>query len=92
MRFIHTKNLNMLSTLYNLTTPKKTANLSINADLLRQVKQFNIILSQLLKQQLTEIVWQTQRSQWLTENQLALQAYHQHIDLQGAFSDSLRQF
>ncbi|MEQ1525915.1 MAG: type II toxin-antitoxin system CcdA family antitoxin [Gallionella sp.] len=77
---------------FNLSAPKKSANLSINADLLQQAKQLNINLSQALEQHLTEIVRQAQRSQWLAENQSALDAYNSRIETQGAFGDGLRQF
>ena len=92
MRINHIVDFIMDHALYNLTAPKKSANLSINADLLQQAKQLNINLSQVLEQHLAEIVRQAQRGQWVAENQLALQAYNQHIDLHGTFSDGLRRF
>lgn len=77
---------------FNLSAPKKSANLSINADLLLQAKQLNINLSQALEQHLTEVVRQAQRRLWLAENQSALNAYNSRIGSQGVFSDGLRQF
>jgi antitoxin CcdA len=77
---------------FNLSAPKKSANLSINADLLQQAKQLNINLSQALEQHLTEVVRQEQRRLWLAENQSALDAYNSRIESQGVFSDNLRQF
>ncbi len=77
---------------FNLSAPKKSANLSINADLLQQAKQLNINLSQALEQHLTEVVRQAQRSQWLAENQGALDDYNRRVESQGAFSDGLRRF
>ncbi len=77
---------------FNLSAPKKSANLSINADLLQQAKQLNINLSQALETHLAEVVRQAQRSQWLTENQDALNTYNRRIETQGVFSDGLRQF
>ena len=47
--------------LFNQAAPKKSANLSINADLLQQAKKLNINLSQTLEQHLAEIVRQAQR-------------------------------
>jgi antitoxin CcdA len=72
--------------------PRKSANLSINADLLRQAKQLNINLSQTLEQHLAEIVRQAQRSRWLEENKAALDEYNRRIESRGAFSDGLRRF
>ena len=76
----------------NPTAPKKSANLSINADLLQQAKQLNINLSQTLEQHLAEIVRQAQRSQWLAENKDALDEYNRRIESRGTFSDGLRRF
>jgi antitoxin CcdA len=77
---------------FNSAAPKKSANLSINADLLQQAKQLNINLSQALEQHLTEVVRQAQRSQWLAENQSALDEYNRRVESQGVFSDGLRRF
>lgn len=82
----------MKTSFYNLAAPKKPANLSINADLLGLAKQFNINLSQTLELHLAEIVRQAQRSQWLAENQNALEDYNRRIEMRGAFSDGLRRF
>jgi len=78
--------------IFDPAAPKKSANLSINADLLQQAKQLNINLSQTLEQHLAELVRQAQRSQWLAENQSALEAYNLRIEKQGVFSDGLRRF
>jgi antitoxin CcdA len=72
--------------------PKKSANLSINADLLQQAKQLNINLSQTLELRLAEIISQAQREQWLAENKPALEQYNKRIEAHGTFSDGLRRF
>ena len=82
----------MSNIVYNQAAPKKSANLSINADLLHQAKQLNINLSQTLEQHLAEIIRQAQRSQWLAENKNALDEYNRRIEKHGAFSDGLRRF
>ncbi|MDP2761349.1 MAG: type II toxin-antitoxin system CcdA family antitoxin [Sideroxyarcus sp.] len=82
----------MSNLVFNPTAPKKSANLSINADLLQQAKQLNINLSQTLEQHLAEIVRQAQRSQWLVENKGALDEYNRRIESRGTFSDGLRRF
>lgn len=69
---------------YNSAAPKKSANLSINADLLQQVKLLNINLSQTLELHLTEIIRQAKRSQWLAENHNALDAYNRQVEKRGA--------
>lgn len=82
----------MSNLVFNPAAPKKSANLSINADLLQQAKQLNINLSQTLEQHLAEIVRQAQRSQWLVENKDALDEYNRRIESRGTFSDGLRRF
>lgn len=82
----------MSNLVFNPAAPKKSANLSINADLLQQAKQLNINLSQTLEQHLAEIVRQAQRSQWLVENKDALDEYNCRIESRGTFSDGLRRF
>lgn len=82
----------MSNLVFNQAAPKKSANLSINADLLQQAKQLNINLSQTLEQHLAEIIRQAQRSQWLAENKDALDDYNRRIEKHGTFSDGLRRF
>ena len=82
----------MSNIIFNPAAPKKSANLSINADLLQQAKQLNINLSQTLEQHLAEIIRQAQRSQWLAENKNALDEYNRRIEKHGTFSDGLRRF
>lgn len=77
---------------FNPVGPKKSANLSINAELLLQAKQLNINLSQTLEQHLAEIVRQAQRDLWLAENKGALDEYNRRIESRGTFSDGLRRF
>lgn len=82
----------MTSTTLNPVAPKKSANLSINAELLQQAKQLNINLSQTLEQRLLEIIRQAQREQWLANNKDALEDYNRRIETHGVFSDGLRRF
>lgn len=84
---------NIMGTLsFDPSGPKKPANLSINAELLRQAKVLNINLSQTLEQHLAEIVRQARREQWLAENKEALDAYNRRVEAHGVFSDDLRRF
>jgi len=77
---------------FNPAAPKKSANLSINADLLQQAKQLNINLSQTLELRLAEIVRQVQSSLWLEENKNARDEDNRCIESRGTFSDGLRRF
>ncbi len=78
--------------IFDPDAPRKSANLSINADLLRQAKQLNINLSQTLEQHLAKIVRQAQRGRWLEENKGVLDEYNRRIESRGAFSENLRRF
>jgi antitoxin CcdA len=71
---------------------KKTANLSINVDLLTQTKSLNINLSATLERALTEIIQDKHRNQWQQDNQELIRQYNQRIEAAGCFSDSLRNF
>jgi antitoxin CcdA len=56
----------MLS-LYNQQAPKKPTNLSINTDLLKQAREFDLNLSAVLEQALIERLTQKQRKRWLAD-------------------------
>ena len=81
-----------MQTAYNTQAPKRAANLSINADLLSKAKELDINLSATLEQALIEALRKRQRDQWVAENQAAIEAYNEHVDKQGVFSDGLRNF
>lgn len=81
-----------MQTAYNTQAPKRAANLSINADLLSKAKELDINLSATLEQALIEALRKKLRDQWVAENQAAIEAYNEHVDKQGVFSDGLRSF
>ncbi len=64
---------------YDVEAPKKSANLSVNSDLLRAARALKINLSQLLEVRLAEVVRQAQAERWLTENRAALEHYNERI-------------
>ena len=77
---------------YNLNAPKRAANLSVNGDLLNKAKDLDINLSATLEQALAEALKKKQREQWLAENRNAINAYNEHVEACGVFSDDLRSF
>jgi len=77
---------------YNPNAPKRSANLSVNSDLLDKAKESGINLSATLEQALAEALKNKQREQWLTENRAAINAYNDHVEIHGVFSDDLRSF
>ena len=72
--------------------PKKSTNLSINSDLLRQAKESRINLSQALELRLAELLREEKRRQWQEENRKAIDDYNQRMETRGIFSDGLRRF
>ena len=81
-----------MSLAYNPQAAKKPANLSINADLLSKAREMNINLSATLEQALADALKKKQREQWLAENKSAMEAYSEHVEEHGVFSDGLRNF
>jgi antitoxin CcdA len=77
---------------YDHSAPRKAANLSINSDLLRIARRLRINLSRELEQRLEEIVAEQRRARWLEENKQAIEAYNEHVERHGVFSDGLRTF
>ena len=77
---------------YNPNAPKRAANLSVNGDLLNKAKELDINLSATLEQALAEALRKNQRERWLAENRKAINAYNDHVEAHGRFSDNLRSF
>ncbi|MEN0038871.1 MAG: type II toxin-antitoxin system CcdA family antitoxin [Cellvibrio sp.] len=78
--------------IYDPSAPKKATNLSINSELLRKAKEFDINLSATLEQALIEKVKQRQRELWLSANKSAIDDYNSYAEQNGQLSDSLRSF
>jgi antitoxin CcdA len=71
---------------------KKATNLSIDNDLLARARHLKINLSQVVETGLAEAIRRHERAQWLEKNRAALDAYNDHVERQGVFSDGLRSF
>lgn len=81
-----------MQTAFNPGAPKRPTNLSLNSDLLRQARELDINLSQLLEQALDAEVRKKRAEQWLLENREAIAQYNADIEKNGVFSDGLRSF
>jgi antitoxin CcdA len=77
---------------YDSNAPKKSTNLSINSDLLRQAKERHINISQTLELRLAELLREEKSRTWKEENREAIIDYNRRIEAYGAFSDGLRRF
>ena len=82
----------MHTQLFDPNAPKKSTNLSINSDLLRQAKDRRINISQALELRLAELLREEQSRRWNEENREAIEDYNRRIEAHGTFSDGLRHF
>lgn len=82
----------MHTQLFDPNAPKKSTNLSINSDLLRQAKDRRINISQALELRLAELLREEQSRRWNEENREAIEDYNRRIEAHGTFSDGLRRF
>ncbi|HSC67304.1 MAG TPA: type II toxin-antitoxin system CcdA family antitoxin [Cellvibrio sp.] len=81
-----------MNNIYDPSAPKKPANLSINSELLRKAREFEINLSATLEQALVEKVKQRQQELWLSANKNAIEEYNSYTEQSGNFSDKQRSF
>lgn len=82
----------MQAKFFDQSAPKKSTNLSINSDLLRQAKERHINLSQALELRLAELLREEKCRKWQEENGEAIEDYNRRIEACGTFSDGLRRF
>jgi antitoxin CcdA len=72
--------------------PKRATNVSIRSDLLAAAREAGVNLSATLERALTEELAEAKRKKWREENREAIQAYNEHIEKHGVFSDDVRRF
>lgn len=77
---------------YDTHAPKRPANLSVNGDLLAKAREMDINLSATLELALAAALREKQKAKWLAENKAAIDAYNDHVEKHGVFSDGLRSF
>jgi len=73
-------------------TPKRATNVSIRGDLLAAARDAGLNLSATLERALAEELRAVERRKWRAENREAIQAYNEHIEKRGVFSDDVRRF
>lgn len=77
---------------FDTKAAKKACNVSINEDLLRQAKALGINLSQALEEEVVRRVREAKAAEWREENRAAIDAYNNHFEKHGLWSDGLRSF
>lgn len=81
-----------MNNIYDSSAPKKPTNVSINSELLRKAKEFEINLSATLEQALVEKVKQRQQELWLSANKSAIDDYNQYTGQNNNPNDPHRGF
>jgi len=71
---------------------KKATNLSVDERLLARARRLKLNLSQVLEAGLADAIRRQEREDWLRKNRAALEAYNEHVEKHGVFSDGLRSF
>jgi antitoxin CcdA len=78
--------------LYDIASPKKATNLSVNSDLLSKTRALNINLSATLERALREELAKRKAAQWADENRAAVTSYNEFVEQHGCFGDEFREF
>ncbi|MGE0212205.1 MAG: type II toxin-antitoxin system CcdA family antitoxin [Parvibaculaceae bacterium] len=68
---------------------KKAANLSADADLLAEAREYGISLSQTFQEALLAKVKAERARRWQEENREAIEEYNRYIEKHGTFSEAL---
>ena len=71
---------------------KRAANLTVDSTLLEEARRLKLNLSQVFEASLAEAIRRRQAEEWLAKNRPALEAYNEHVEEDGVFSDGLRSF
>jgi antitoxin CcdA len=81
-----------MTMLYDKSAKKKPTNLTINSELLKKAKEYNLNLSNCLEQVLEKQIKNIEKEQWEKENKEAIDNYNSRIKQYGLFSNGLRSF
>ena len=71
---------------------KKATNVTINSDLLKKAKVYKINISKNFEAYLAEVVRKREEERWLEESKEAIDAFNEHVEKEGCFSDEHRKF
>ena len=71
---------------------KKAANLSVDGRLLARARRLKLNLSQVFEAGLAGAIRQREGEEWRKKNRAAIEAYNEHVEKHGVFSDALRSF
>jgi antitoxin CcdA len=71
-------------------TPRRGVNLSVDANVLREAREYDLNPSATLERALVEQLRQLRAERWLAENKDGIAAYNALVEQHGAFADTLR--
>ena len=71
---------------------KRSANLTISANLLDRAKSLKINLSHTFEERLAQVVREAEAEEWLAANRKAIDAYNERVERDGIWSDQVRGF
>lgn len=71
---------------------KRATNVSVRADLLAAAREAGVNLSATLEKGLSEELALRRRQKWREDNRQAIQAYNEHVEKHGMFSNDVRSF
>lgn len=71
---------------------KKATNVTVDEKLLERARRLKLNLSQVLEAGLVEALRRHEGEEWLRKNREALEAYNEHVEKHGVFSNGLRSF
>jgi antitoxin CcdA len=74
----------------NAPTQRRTVRLSLDADLVREAREYHLNLSAMLERALFEQLRQLRAERWLAENKDGMAAHNALVEQHGAFADTLR--
>jgi antitoxin CcdA len=76
----------------DIAPSRRTVSLRVDANVLREAREYDLNLSATLERALVEQLRQLRAERWLVENKDAIAAYNALIRKHGAFADALRTF
>jgi antitoxin CcdA len=76
----------------DIAPPRRTVSLRVDANVLREAREYDLNLSAQLERALVEQLRQLRAERWLVDNKDAIAAYNALVHQHGAFADALRTF
>jgi antitoxin CcdA len=76
----------------DIAPPRRTVSLRVDANVLREAREYDLNLSAQLERALVEQLRQLRAERWLVDNKDAIAAYNALVHQHGTFADALRTF